>query len=81
MPAYKVGERNIATAKAFVGDLAGSLSNRVQISRDARLRHVDPVPVTEAFGGQKIWEGIVEVFELKGHPKANCVYACGPRYR
>jgi hypothetical protein len=32
VPAYRVGKRDIRTATAFVGDLAGRLSNRVQIS-------------------------------------------------
>jgi hypothetical protein len=33
------------------------------------------VPVKEVFEGKTIWEGIVEVFELIGHPKASKVYA------
>ena len=37
--------------------------------------HVESVPVKETFGGQTVWDGIVEVFELKGHPKANWAYA------
>lgn len=32
--------------------------------------HVKSVPVTERFRGEVIWDGIVEVFELHGHPKA-----------
>jgi hypothetical protein len=38
-------------------------------------RHVQSVPVKEAFRGKAIWEGIVEVFELIGHPTAPRVYA------
>jgi hypothetical protein len=41
----------------------------------AEPTHVESVPVTEKFGGETIWDGVVEVFELKGHPKANRVYA------
>ncbi len=41
----------------------------------AEPTHVESVPVTETFGGQTVWDGIVEVFELKGHPKASRVYA------
>ena len=41
----------------------------------AEPTHVESIPVTERFGGQTVWDGIVEVFELKGHPKANRVYA------
>ena len=37
--------------------------------------HVKSVPVTEKFNGKVIWEGIVEVFELHGHPKATHAYA------
>ena len=37
--------------------------------------HRESVPVKETFNGQTVWDGIVEVFDLKGHPKANTVYA------
>jgi hypothetical protein len=38
-------------------------------------RHVESVPVKETYQGKTVWEGIVEVFELRGHPKAQKVYA------
>lgn len=38
-------------------------------------RHVQSVSVHETFKGQTVWEGIVEVFELIGHPKASRLYA------
>lgn len=37
--------------------------------------HVKSVPVTETHNGSVIWDGIVEVFELHGHPKATHAYA------
>jgi hypothetical protein len=37
--------------------------------------HRESVPVKEVFNGQTVWEGIVEVFDLHGHPKANTAYA------
>ena len=37
--------------------------------------HVESVPVKETFQGQTVWEGIVEVFDLHGHPKATRAYA------
>jgi hypothetical protein len=37
--------------------------------------HVESVPIKEAFEGKTIWEGIVEVFELHGHPNAPKAYA------
>ena len=38
-------------------------------------KHVESVPVKESFQGKTVWEGIVEVFELVGHPKATRAYA------
>ena len=37
--------------------------------------HVESVPVKEIFKGETVWEGIVEVFDLVGHPTASRVYA------
>jgi hypothetical protein len=41
----------------------------------ATASHLESVPVTERFQGKTIWEGIVEVFHLEGHPRADRVYA------
>ena len=41
----------------------------------AEPTHVESVPVKETFRGQTVWEGTVEVFELRGHPTATKVYA------
>jgi hypothetical protein len=38
-------------------------------------KHVESIPVKETFQGNTVWEGIVEVFELHGHPKAPKIYA------
>ena len=39
--------------------------------------HVESVPVHEVFRGQTVWQGIIEVFDLIGHPKAKRGYAWG----
>ena len=41
----------------------------------ATATHVKSAPVKEMFQGQTVWDGVVEVFDLAGHPKANRVYA------
>lgn len=41
----------------------------------AKATHVESVPVKEMFQGQTVWDGIVEVFDLHGHPKTHRVYA------
>jgi hypothetical protein len=35
---------------------------------------VESVPVHEVAGGETLWQGVVEVFNLTGHPKAKRVY-------
>jgi hypothetical protein len=40
-----------------------------------KAKHLESVPVTEHFRGQSVWDGIVEVFNLEGHPKTDRVYA------
>jgi hypothetical protein len=35
---------------------------------------IESVPVHEVFRGQTVWRGIVEVFDLTGHPKAKRAY-------
>jgi hypothetical protein len=41
----------------------------------AKAKHVHSVPVREEFQGRVVWDGVVEVFDLTGHPKANRIYA------
>lgn len=41
----------------------------------ATATHVQSVSVTEKYKGQTVWDGVVEVFDLIGHPKANRIYA------
>ena len=38
--------------------------------------HIESVPIKETHQGKTVWEGVVEVFHLHGHPKAEKVYAC-----
>ena len=40
-----------------------------------KATHVESVPVKEVFQGQTVWDGIVEVFDLDGHPMTDKVYA------
>ncbi len=51
------------------------LRDTIRHLHGARAKHVESVPVTESFKGQTVWDGIVEVFHLKSHPKASKVYA------
>ncbi len=48
VPVYRVGKRNLPIATAFMTDLAGRLSNRVQLSSDALPAYVEATE--RAFG-------------------------------
>jgi hypothetical protein len=51
----------------------------VKVIRDlhgVEATHVRSEPVHETFQGETTWEGVVEVFALKGHPKTALAYAC-----
>ncbi len=40
-----------------------------------KATHRESVPVKEVFQGQMVWDGVVEVFHLEGHPLTDKVYA------
>jgi len=37
--------------------------------------HIESVPVREEFRGTVIWDGVVEVFAVSGHPKTDRCFA------
>lgn len=39
--------------------------------------YVETVPVVEEFQGKTIWQGDVEVFDIRGHPRATRGYGWG----
>jgi hypothetical protein len=38
-------------------------------------KHAESVPIKETFQGKTVWEGVVEIFDLIGHPTATRLYA------
>jgi hypothetical protein len=58
-----------------VSDYIEELKDVIRRLHGAEATHVDSVPVKEVFQGKTVWEGIVEVFDLLGHPTAFRVYA------
>ena len=53
----------------------------VQLKRAVESQHgctamlIQSVPVKETFGGKTVWEGLVHVFKIHGHPQARQAYA------
>jgi hypothetical protein len=53
----------------------GELMAVIRKLHGVKSTHRGSVPVKEVFQGQTVWDGIVEVFDLKGHPKTHRAYA------
>ena len=51
------------------------LRNVIRKLHGVESTHRQSVPVREVFNGKTIWDGVVEVFTLHGHPSANTAYA------
>src|SRR5947209_5574889 len=51
------------------------LLEAVEVMHQCKAVHVESVPVIEMFGKKTVWEGVVEVFNITGHPKAERCYA------
>ncbi len=51
------------------------LIRAVETQHGGKATLAQSVPVRETFEGQPVWEGVVHVFDLEGHPKATRAYA------
>lgn len=60
VPAFKVGERNLSTAKAFIQDVASRMAYRVQISTDGLRAYVDAIE--QVYGANVDYGQIVKVY-------------------
>jgi IS1 family transposase len=60
VPAFRVGDRDSATANAFLADVAGRMRNRVQISTDGLKAYEEAVEMS--FGGNADYGQIVKTY-------------------
>ena len=66
VPAFKVGDRDAATANAFVADVASRMRTRVQISTDGLRAYVQAIE--NAFGGDVDYAQVIKTY---GHEEAS----------
>ena len=57
----------------YIAELQAAILN----AHGAQATHVETVPVTEEFHGETVWQGEVEVFDIRGHPKTKRCYGWG----
>ena len=60
VPAFKVGERDAATADAFLADVAGRMAKRVQISTDGLSAYKEAIE--KSFGADADYAQIVKTY-------------------
>jgi hypothetical protein len=51
------------------------LKHAVEAQHGCTATLIQSVSVNETFDGKTVWDGIVHVFNLSGHPKATSAYA------
>ena len=51
------------------------LRNAVESQHGGAAALTGSVPVKETYEGQTVWEGVVSIFNLDGHPSATIAYA------
>jgi hypothetical protein len=54
---------------------ADQLKRAIETQHGGTATLAQSVPVRETFKGEPVWEGVVHVFDLEGHPKATRAYA------
>jgi len=47
----------------------------IESQHGAAAKFAQTVPIHETFHGQVVWDGVVHVFDLDGHPSATRAYA------
>ncbi|MDB4223819.1 hypothetical protein N9850_08600 [Granulosicoccus sp.] len=53
------------------------LSKAIEVMHECRCEHFGTEHVQERHKGEIVWEGDVEIFELKDHPDAKIAYGWG----
>lgn len=56
-------------------DYITQLQDAIRKLHGCESQYLETVPVNETFQGKTVWQGEVEVFEIRDHPKASHAYA------
>lgn len=60
VPSWKVGNRDMETAKVFIDDLASRLLHRVQLTTDGHRAYLEPIE--NAFGGEIDYAVLIKLY-------------------
>lgn len=56
-------------------DSIAKIQAAVEAAHKCPATHFDSVPIVEMVEQKKVWDGVIEGFNLKGHPEAERCYA------
>jgi len=62
-----------------VSERIDKLKEAIEKMHHCKARHAVSDMIVEFFRGEVAWEGVVETFEIEGHPKAKRCYAWSSR--
>lgn len=68
--ARRFGSENMAREVAL-----NEFKYAIEAQHGGAATFVQSIPVKETYNCQTVWEGVVEVFDLEGNPKATRAYA------
>ena len=51
------------------------LKSLIEHQEKCRAKHIESAVIHERFEGMRVWDGVVETFQLEGHPKTKRAYA------
>jgi len=70
------GEQGHNNIEAVMSDVApDQLMRSVELQYGCNAIPAQSVPVKEIYNGATVWEGVVHVFDITGHPTATRAYA------
>jgi hypothetical protein len=58
-----------------VSDYIEEMRGVIRKLHGVESKHLESVPIKEEFNGRTVWQGMVEVFQLIGHPTAFQAFA------
>ncbi len=73
---YSCGTSALNRTMLHVMDVSATeLKRAVEAQHGCKATVFQSVPIKEAFGSNTVWEGVVHIFSLTGHPTAKRAYA------
>jgi hypothetical protein len=61
--------------KKFNLDYTDELKLAVEHTHNCKASYIEEIKIIEKFGDKIVWQGVVHIFKIEGHPKTDICYA------